>query len=87
MRVKVSEILGVNRGVEDCCARGPLQSPAGGMYMIKRQNLRSRECTEKVGSVRPSKVMHADVTYAWEVASFMVSTSASFSSVSRSQTT
>ena len=85
--MEVSEILGVNRGVEDCCARWPLRSLAGGMYMIKRQDMRSRECTERWEILDYRNAIHVDVTYAWEVASSMVSTSASFSNVSRSQTT
>ena len=47
--MKVSEILGVDRSVEDCCAGWPLESLTGGMYMIERQDVGSRECTKKRG--------------------------------------
>lgn len=47
MRMKISKVLGVERGVEDCCTEWALKRLAGGAYMIEWQDVRSRECTEQ----------------------------------------
>ena len=62
--MEISKVLRVERGIEDCRAGWVSESLAWRVYMIERQDMRSRERTEQRKRLDSWNTIYWCVTYA-----------------------